>query len=97
MNPSRFTPCSKYRALLLAAVSALAGGCALHTPPREVSANIPPQWFPPYPPADAPGTLPHNGRVGFAASACMVRNDVPGCTARERHCSGAGMGRSACN
>lgn len=63
MNPSRFTPCSRYRALLLAAVSALAGGCALHTPPREVSANIPPQWFPPYPPADAPGTLPHNGRV----------------------------------
>ena len=39
----------------------------------------------------------HDGTVGFAASACMVRIDTPGCTARERQCSGARMGRSACN
>ena len=63
MNPSRFTPRLTYRALLLAAVSALAGGCALQTPPRDVSAAVPPQWFAPYPLADAPDTLPHNGRL----------------------------------
>ena len=68
MNRIRFFPglmfrALMFRALLLAAVSALAGGCALQTPPRDVSAAVPPQWFAPYPSADAPGTLPHNGRL----------------------------------
>ena len=63
MKRSRFIPCLKHCALLLGAVSALAGGCALHAPPREVSAAVPPQWFAPSPPADAPATLPHNGRL----------------------------------
>ena len=39
----------------------------------------------------------HDGTLGFAASACMVRIDTPWCTARERHCSGAQIGRGACN
>ena len=39
----------------------------------------------------------HDGTLGFAASACTVRIDTPGCTARERHCSGVQIGRSACN
>ena len=63
MNPSSITTCLKHRALLLAAASALAGGCALQTPPRDVSVAVPPQWFAPYPSADAPGALPHNGRL----------------------------------
>ena len=63
MNPSRFFPCLKYSAQLLAAVSLLAGGCALHAPPREVSAATQSQWFAPPPPVDAPGALPHNGRL----------------------------------
>ena len=63
MNPSRFTPCLRYRALLLAAVSALASGCALHAPPREVSVPVPSQWLVPFPPADSLATLPHNGRL----------------------------------
>ena len=75
MNPSRFTPCLTYRALLLAAVSALAGGCALHTPPREVSAAVPPQWFAPYPLADAPDTLPHNGRLTDLTQWWMQQGD----------------------
>ena len=63
MNPSRFSRCLWLRALLLAAVSALAGGCALHAPPRGVSATVPLQWLVPSLPADAPATLPHNGRL----------------------------------
>ena len=63
MKPSRFTPCLTHCALLLAAVSALAGDCALHAPPREIYAAVPPQWFAPYPPTHATATLPHNGRL----------------------------------
>ena len=63
MNSSRLTPCLRHYGLLLAAVSALAGGCALHAPPREVSAAVPPQWFAPATPAGASATLPHKGRL----------------------------------
>ena len=63
MKPIRFFLCLNHRALLLVAMSALAGGCALHAPPREVSAAVPPQWFAPSPAADASATLPHHGRV----------------------------------
>ena len=63
MKPLRFAPCLKHCALQLAAVSTLAGGCALHAPPRDVSAAVPPQWFAPDPPTDATATLPHNGRL----------------------------------
>ena len=63
MNSSRLTPCLRHYGLLLAAVSALAGGCALHAPPREVSTAVPPKWFAPAPPADASATLPHKGRL----------------------------------
>ena len=63
MNPSSITTCLTHRALLLAAASALAGGCALQTPPRDVSAAVAPQWFAPTPSLDAPDALPHNGRL----------------------------------
>ena len=63
MNQAPFFAGLTHRALLLAAVSALASGCALQTPPRDVSAAVPPQWFAPTPSLAAPGALPHNGRL----------------------------------